>query len=100
MWKIFESFISVFTEVLVDDIIVYSNMFQEHLKHLESILAHLEEANLCLKAEKCQFAMTSVVIWGYTVDRYGVSTDPRLVVKLEAMAAPTNVNGVHIFFGI
>ena len=82
----------------MDDIIVYSGTFEEHLKHLESVLIRLEEANLCLKAEKCQFAMTSVVIWGYTVDGYGVSTDPHLVAKLEAMMPPTNMNGVHIFW--
>src|ERR1035438_852916 len=34
MWKIFESFIGVFTEVLVDDITIYSGTFEEHLKYL------------------------------------------------------------------
>ena len=100
MWKVFEGYAGKFAEILIDDIIIYSSTFEEHLGHLELALQHLEESKLCLKAEKCQFATSKIVVWGYTVDGYGVSVDPHLANKLQAMQIPKNVGGVHTFLGL
>ena len=57
MWNVFDGYINVFIEILMDDIIVYSETFEEHLNHLELAFKRLEKAKLCVKAAKCQFGM-------------------------------------------
>ena len=40
----------------LDDIIVFSATFQEHIQRLDSVFKHLKAANLKLLPEKCHFA--------------------------------------------
>ena len=40
----------------IDDIIIYSRTFDEHLIHIESVLQRLIQANLKVKIQKCCFA--------------------------------------------
>ncbi len=43
--------------VYVDDIIIFSNSYEEHLTHLDKVLSCLEIAKLSIKIEKCKFAV-------------------------------------------
>ena len=45
-----EDFVSVF----VDDILIISRSFEEHLQHLEIVFRKLRDANLALNLEKCE----------------------------------------------
>lgn len=42
--------------VYIDDILIYSKSFEEHLVHLDNVFERLREAKLTLKPAKCQFA--------------------------------------------
>ena len=44
-----------FCVVYMNDLIVFSEMEEEHLKHLEIIFCKFREADLKLKLSKCQF---------------------------------------------
>ena len=37
----------------LDDIIIYSQTFEDHLQHIETVFERLEEAGLKLKLSKC-----------------------------------------------
>ena len=39
----------------LDDILIYSDSFENHLKHIEDIFQRLEKADLCLNKKKCHF---------------------------------------------
>jgi hypothetical protein len=39
----------------VDDILVYSRTFEEHLVHLDRVIGRLTEAGFTLNAAKCKF---------------------------------------------
>ena len=39
----------------LDDILIYSDRFENHLKHIEDIFKRLEKADLCLNKKKCHF---------------------------------------------
>ena len=43
------------TVLYLDDTIVYSRTFTDHLKNLETVLERLDSSNLKLKAKKCKF---------------------------------------------
>src|SRR6266540_4668236 len=54
-----------FVIVYLDDIFVYSQTYKEHVQYIEWVLTKLEEANLKLKLEKCEFAKREIKVLGY-----------------------------------
>ena len=51
------------TLVYLDDIIVYSNSYAEHVKHLDVVLGRLNEYGLVVNLRKSSFFQTKVVYW-------------------------------------
>jgi hypothetical protein len=48
----------------LDDIIVFSQSFEQHSFHLKEVLDRLRSAKLTAKVSKCQFAMKKVTVLG------------------------------------
>ena len=74
----------------LDDIIVYSNSEEEHLKHLEAIFRRLDEAGLKLKLSKCEFFMKRLQFLGHLVSRDGIQPDfekVRAIAKMPPLLA-------------
>jgi hypothetical protein len=44
----------------VDDIIVYSNTYEEHIKHPESVLGKLTTAGFTINIDKCDFSKQEI----------------------------------------
>ena len=44
----------------LDDILMYSDNFENHLKHTEYIFKRLEKADLCLNEKKCHFVKKEI----------------------------------------
>ena len=65
----------------MDDVVVISRTFQEHLDNLLKVFQMLREAYLKLNPEKCHLFQKEVRYLGHTVSPSGVTTDPE---KLEA----------------
>ena len=54
MNKILKPYIGKFVEVYLDDVIIHSRSKEEHIKHVQTILQKIREANLKLKPSKCK----------------------------------------------
>ena len=74
----------LYNDVLVylDDIVCFSEEFEDHLKTLEWVLNKLLKIKLKLKALKCKFAYNKVKHLGHIVSEARVSPDPH---KLHAI---------------
>ena len=53
--------------IYLDDIVVFSKTFQEHLRRLTNVFHALESAGLKLKASKCHFAKRKVNYLGHSI---------------------------------
>ena len=42
-------------QVYIDDILIFSDSPEEHLKHIQEVMAILEQNNLYIRSEKCQW---------------------------------------------
>ncbi|KZS07239.1 Uncharacterized protein APZ42_029099, partial [Daphnia magna] len=61
--------------VYLDNVIVYSATFEQHLERLQSVLDCLAKANLKLKWSKCSFAKNTLKVLGHVVTKEGVGLD-------------------------
>ena len=52
---ILHDYLNDFVVVYLDDILVCSDTFEEHLAHLRKVFDKLREANLVIKLKKCKF---------------------------------------------
>ena len=56
-----------FSVAYLDDILIHSNTWEEHMSHLAIIFERLREAGLTVKEKKCTFREASCVYLGYVV---------------------------------
>ena len=78
----------MFAGVYLDDIVVYSDTWENHLVHLEQIFHRLSDANLTMKMEKCVFAAEDCVYLGYSIGRGGVRPEESKVRDVAEMPQP------------
>ena len=62
-----------YTGVYLDDILIHSPTWEEHLNHLSEVLKRLEQAGLTVKLAKCTFATAECEYLGHNVGRGGVA---------------------------
>ena len=99
MENVFSGLYLDFVQVYLDDIIVFSNSFQEHTRHLEALFQRLAEYNLKLAPQKCKLFQKSVKYLGHIVSADGVSVDPEKTDKVSSWPVPSNANDLHRFMG-
>ncbi len=86
--------------VYLDDIIIYSRSFEDHLDHLNDVFSRRRFANVKLKPSKCSFARSSVEYLGHVVSRDGVRPDPSKIAAVENFPVPGCVRDVRSFLGL
>ncbi|KAG8180136.1 hypothetical protein JTE90_028723 [Oedothorax gibbosus] len=84
----------------LDDIIVFSETFEEHISRLNLVLKCLQDAGLFLNHKKCLFAAREVKILGHLVSSIGVRPDPDKVKAVSNFPTPQNVHDVRSFLGL
>ena len=84
----------------VDDIIVFSNSWEDHRNHIQTVLNQLKEAGLTLKLHKCHFAMAKCIYLGHVVGNGVVRTEMTKVEAIEHFPAPSTKKEVRQFLGL
>ena len=64
-----------FTAAYLDDLVIYSTTWEDHLHHLRTVLLRLCEAGLTAKPSKCQYGMQQCVYLGFIVECGVVKTE-------------------------
>ena len=85
--------------VYLDDIIIFSDTKEEHLKRLEEVFQKLITAGLKLKPSKCHFFREEIEYLGHVVSGKGISTNPRKVEAVAKWPTPKTVYDVRSFLG-
>ena len=85
--------------IYLDDIIIFSKTFDEHLVRLENVFRQLEHHCLKLKGSKCEFFQRQVQYLGHVVSDRGVLTDPDKIAALKEWQPPSNIKELRSFLG-
>ena len=65
-----------FIFVYLDDILILSRTPSEHVQHVRQVLQYLLENGLFVKAEKCEFHITTTSFLGYILSQGELRMDP------------------------
>jgi hypothetical protein len=84
----------------IDDLMVYSDSFEDHLSHMQKVFDRLTVANIKLKASKCCFAQNEVVYLGFNISEAGVAPDPAKILAIVKFELPKNVTDLRSFLGL
>ncbi len=97
---VLHDYLNDFVVVYLDDILVYSDTFKEHLAHLKKVFIKLREANLVIKLKKCKFGQRKIKFLGHIIGTDGLRTDPKNIEKIINCPVPTDVTRVRKFMGL
>lgn len=92
--------IGKFVAVYLDDIIIYSKTYEQHIDHLNQVFEALRTAGLKIKLKKCFFCLPEIEFLGHVVGRNGIKPDPKKVDKVLNMPAPTNISELRSILGL
>jgi hypothetical protein len=100
MNHILRDFLGKFVAVYLDDIIIYSNTFEQHLDHIQQVFEALRKANLKIKLKKCFFCYPEIEFFGHIVGRNGLKSDPKKIEKVQNLPNPTNITELQSLLGL
>ena len=89
-----------FAGAYIDDVIVFSSTWEDHLTHLEEVFHKIQQAGLTVKARKCQFAMQECVYLGHKVGSGKVRPEEVKVKAIRTFEVPRSKTQVRAFLGI
>lgn len=81
----------------LDDLLVISEGFHQHLQDLDMVLNRLKEFNLHVNRKKCAFARENVRYLGHVITQEGISADPQKISAVLEMKEPTNLKHLRTF---
>ena len=100
MQGILAPYLWIFALVYIDDIVIFSKSFEDHLMHLELILKAIQDARITLSPGKCHFGYQSLMLLGQKVSRLGLSTHKEKVDAIVQLDNPRNVHDLQVFLGM
>lgn len=86
--------------VYLDDIVIYANSVEDHTLKLESVFKRLQENNLKLQPDKCEFMRKEVAYLGHVITNQGVLPDPEKTKTIEQFPVPKKQKDIKSFLGL
>src|SRR3954452_8321091 len=81
--------------VYLDDIIIFSKTFPEHVERLRGVFERIRKSRLSLKATKCHFASSNIVYLGHVISENGIAPDPAKIRAVHDFPTPTAVKDLR-----
>jgi transposase InsO family protein/predicted aspartyl protease len=84
----------------IDDLMVHSKTFEQHLATLEEVFKRARKVNLKFKITKCKFGLAKVPFLGHIVSKDGIHTDPEKIAAVKKFAPPKDLSALKSFLGL
>lgn len=78
-----------FVSIYVDDIIIHSKNFSEHITHLQLVLTRLNQVNLRINVEKSVIAVVELLMLGFVISDEGIKVSQSKLNQMEKWTIPT-----------
>jgi hypothetical protein len=88
-----------FAIAYLDDILIFSETLEEHMRHIQIVMDRLREHHLKLKLKKCSFLQSETSYLGFKIGKDGVKPNPEKVQVIRSLPVPRTVKDVRSFIG-
>ncbi|GJP37166.1 hypothetical protein CLOM_g21603 [Closterium sp. NIES-68] len=85
--------------IYLDDILIHSKTWEQHLKDLEAVFQLLQQHRLITKASKCEFLKQELDFLGHVISTEGIRIDPKKLWAIQEWKPPTNLQQLQSFLG-
>ncbi len=99
MNEILKEFLNVFVVVYLDDILIFSNTEEEHLKHVKLVLDVLKQNEFTLAKSKCVWMKDQINYLGHVIGKGEIKPEDEKIKIIEKWRTPQNVKEVQKFIG-
>lgn len=89
-----------FVFVYLDDIIIATDTFEQHVKLIREVGLRLKKANLSISKDKSKFGMRKLNYLGYVINEHGINVNPDKVSAIVNYPSPTSVKEVRRLLGM
>ena len=79
---------------------MFSQMAEQHVKHLQQVFQCLQDAGLTLRGHKCHIGMSRVYYLGHIFDHNGMHPDPCKISCVQDWPTPTDATTLKQFLGL
>ena len=88
-----------FAKAYVDDVVVFSQSLEEHLRHLNQVFSLFAKMNVVLKPSKTYLGYPSVSLLGQRVDSLGLSTAEEKLEAILSISFPQSLKHLESYLG-
>lgn len=88
-----------YADAFIDDIGIYSDVWEDHLNHLRSVLLALRKANLAARPSKCSFGFKSLEFLGHIVGNGKIKPTPDKIEAIQQFPVPSTKKQIRSFVG-
>jgi hypothetical protein len=92
---IFHDLLRVLMEVYMDDVVVKSLGFKEHMTDLKLSLERMKKYGLQMNPLKCAFGVTSGRFLGFIVHEYDIQIDPKKIECIGKIGEPVCMKDIQ-----
>ena len=100
MNRLFYDCIDIFLVVYMDDLLIFSNTREDHLRHVEVVLSRLKKEKLYVAPKKCSFMEEETEFLGMIVGRNGLRVNPAKIAVIQTWPRPTTLTELRSFIGL
>jgi len=86
--------------VYLDDILILSHNFNDHINHLIMLFNKFRHAKLRMNGKKCKFAVKQVKYLGHILSGSGIAVDPAKTEVITKWPTPNTSRRVKSFLGV
>lgn len=100
MQGVLSPYLWLFTLVYINDIVIYSKNWDEHLIHLDKVLAAISKSGITLSPSKCFVGFSSILLLGQKVSQLGFSMHKEKVDAIISLEQPKSMKDLQKFLGM
>ena len=97
--KALQSYLDRFVITYMDDILVYSNIKNQYIKHVKMVLDVLKQQNLKIKTEKYRFNVKEIMFLGFIITPGNIQMEITKMDSIQIWPAPKNIKDLQKLLG-